>query len=52
MEYDRDLIFHFLLPFLVLAEDDMDGFIFWPAEIGGEGMGKESACAYVGHGKC
>lgn len=32
MEYDRDLIFHFLLPFLALVEDDKDGFIFWPAE--------------------
>lgn len=41
MEYDRDLIFYFLLPFLVLAEGDMDGSIFWPAEISGEGMGKE-----------
>lgn len=54
MEYDRDLIFYFLLPFLVLAEGDMDGSIFWPAEISGEGMGKEKewTCIYTGCGKC
>lgn len=43
MEYDRDLIFYFLLPFLVLVEDDKDGFIFWPAETVKEWKERERA---------